>query len=1320
MGKRVLSVFLVMAVCLTQLPYAVSAAEELTELTGFELLKDGADTAGTTVSLSDALTAKYYFSFSSELLEEVTAGSKYGTSYAYDLNVPETLKITETEGASVPVRATVNISGGPVYSDFILGYLYFSGGKAQYYFAASPELTDLTSNYEIDIDNAELAFSCMIDESKLAAGDKSIQVQNPFSGNAVTLNILERQDIAPEISDKTGEYRPDSRSILWTVNAHTGNPVPEGLFFEDTLNADQTYKPGTFKVNGTAPDSSTVSYSERVLTYTPHVPPAGNTVLEFTYETDVTSLFTDGNSVRDAEKNVTNSAEWKFDGGSSAAKNGAVNVKAVWLEKEATGIDLEAGIITWRLIIRSNGSGASNVIVYDQMADVLSYKPDSLFVSGNTVTETAIASPVFSYNGNPDYHGISFSLNSALSSDVTITYETTIDPEYLDTQNSAAQLENKVWMTFSWDPGDGSGYRNFTSPGIDSGASVPTSLIKKDYVSYNYEDKEITWHITVNANRTGLKNAAVTDLVPEGQVYVRDSAKIISRNGAAVSADTYLSETYDAETPQFEVSSSSGALGSDTVIIELKTLITDTDFIQYNKKDYSFLNRAELNALFISTNNPVEKEASAQALLNNEVIKKTSAGYDYGTQIFTWEIIVNQNNAPLENVLIEDEISLDQTFREDSGVNIERISGNKDSSTLSTGYLFSEGKLKMTIGAGGETIHDTYRITYYTVLNADNPALNLKDNTGGSTRTISNTAVLTRSGYENEAHSASRDIQNILINKSAGAINTSEGNVTFTVSINQNRTLLSETVITDILPAGLLLDLYSVRLYEASVSSSGAFVRGAPVTDGFTRQYNASSRTLTVFLPSPSDKAYQLVYVTDIIDASKPLNNIVSMGHDGHESAAGSGVTLDQVNAGTASGQAKAKKGRVSIKKVDASDNSIGVAGTAFGLYDTDMNLLQEEITGPDGTLVFENLTINADYIIKETSAAGHYAADESSVYQFKVVSTTAVLYSGQNYTAHLPVIKNERSHDWTAEFRVSNQYMHPLSGAVFGLYDSDGNEIKRFSSLPDGLVRFTAPFGSYEVREISAPPDCGDAGAVFSLDISIADPVNTIIHPVYNNQPLMNHVYTQGSPQSSFVSGSAHELASGENLVIEVNKDLLLLKTVKVGGTVLSSRQYSVDAGGGTVTLSESFLSTLPPGEHILVIEFSDGTSAEMSFFVEDTPEYVISASAGENGSVSPDGESSVKKGGRLAVAISPDPGYRIKDVYKDGEAIDPKLLKSGTFAFENVQEDHTLYAEFETDSQSADTGDRSMAALWMSLALMSGLCICAFVLNWKMRREI
>lgn len=76
--------------------------------------------------------------------------------------------------------------------------------------------------------------------------------------------------------------------------------------------------------------------------------------------------------------------------------------------------------------------------------------------------------------------------------------------------------------------------------------------------------------------------------------------------------------------------------------------------------------------------------------------------------------------------------------------------------------------------------------------------------------------------------------------------------------------------------------------------------------------------------------------------------------------------------------------------------------------------------------------------------------------------------------------------------------------------------------------------------------------------------------------------------------------------------------------------------------------------------------------------PTYTTTASAGENGSISPDGAQNVDFRGSATYTITPDEYYLVEDVKVDGVSVG--AVK--TYTFENVRADHTIAATFRSES--------------------------------------
>ena len=157
---------------------------------------------------------------------------------------------------------------------------------------------------------------------------------------------------------------------------------------------------------------------------------------------------------------------------------------------------------------------------------------------------------------------------------------------------------------------------------------------------------------------------------------------------------------------------------------------------------------------------------------------------------------------------------------------------------------------------------------------------------------------------------------------------------------------------------------------------------------------------------------------------------------------------------------------------------------------------------------------------------------------------------------------------------------------------------------------------------------------------------------------------------------------------------------TAGENGSISPSGTVSVTAGE-----DQTFTITPDRGYHIqdvLVDGVSVGAVSSYTFadvaanhtiaatFTKDADpvtRYRIEASAGEGGSISPEGIVRVSQGGSQTFTITPDQGYKIEDVLVDGESVGPV----SEYTFKNVRAWHTITVTFA--KLPADPGDTGVS---------------------------
>src|SRR5208282_382766 len=138
---------------------------------------------------------------------------------------------------------------------------------------------------------------------------------------------------------------------------------------------------------------------------------------------------------------------------------------------------------------------------------------------------------------------------------------------------------------------------------------------------------------------------------------------------------------------------------------------------------------------------------------------------------------------------------------------------------------------------------------------------------------------------------------------------------------------------------------------------------------------------------------------------------------------------------------------------------------------------------------------------------------------------------------------------------------------------------------------------------------------------------------------------------------------------------------SASAGGSISPNGTVSVTYGGSqTFTISPNsgyyitgvFADSVSHGA-ITSYTFTNVTSSHtISATFATNP--VITASAGANGTISPNGTVSVTYGGSQTFTISPNSGYNITSVLVDGSSVG----SNSTYIFTNVQASHSIAASF------------------------------------------
>lgn len=196
-----------------------------------------------------------------------------------------------------------------------------------------------------------------------------------------------------------------------------------------------------------------------------------------------------------------------------------------------------------------------------------------------------------------------------------------------------------------------------------------------------------------------------------------------------------------------------------------------------------------------------------------------------------------------------------------------------------------------------------------------------------------------------------------------------------------------------------------------------------------------------------------------------------------------------------------------------------------------------------------------------------------------------------------------------------------------------------------------------------------------------------------------------------TFTADSCHEIADvildGESIgavdsytFTDVDADHVMMVTTTVktytitataneGGTITPAGETTVTCNGTqsySITAAAGYYveDVLVDGSSVGVVNnyvFSGVTedhTIEVVFASTDSLTYTITATAGANGTITPEGDTTVLHGASVTYVITPDEYYTIDQVIVDGNVL---LTPVHTYTFSNVTADHTIEVTFVAD---------------------------------------
>ncbi|MCD4550390.1 SpaA isopeptide-forming pilin-related protein, partial [Schaalia sp. lx-260] len=198
-------------------------------------------------------------------------------------------------------------------------------------------------------------------------------------------------------------------------------------------------------------------------------------------------------------------------------------------------------------------------------------------------------------------------------------------------------------------------------------------------------------------------------------------------------------------------------------------------------------------------------------------------------------------------------------------------------------------------------------------------------------------------------------------------------------------------------------------------------------------------------------------------------------------SVTGAGELVDLTNSAFVNTM---KRGSIKVKKVDAEDASVPLAGVVFSLFaKTGAGVSETPFatakTGADGVASFEGVPYG-DYELRESASLVNYVLNAA----WK--QDVSVREDGQDVDLRSVPVTNQLIRGTVTVTKVDADTRAPLAGAIFELVDAQGSVVGEQTSASDGVASFErVPFGEYTLREKSAPVGYVRSVEVKSLSVS-------------------------------------------------------------------------------------------------------------------------------------------------------------------------------------------------------------------------------------------
>ena len=1097
------------------------------------------------------------------------------------VNITKTGELNAASGRigwTVKVTPSAKASGLSVKDEY---------GPNQEYVADSFTVNGVTTTDGLTLDlsartltytfpNAVTTEQTLYFETLPTAGSYSLETGNNktlvFNNTATALldgvnKGIANAQVTLDFIKKTGYVASgDNRLINWTVTFNNNsqsllNPVitdtlPPGTKLVENsvkLNSVPVTKgtgPGTYThTTATSGDSLTLVYRYDGLLTGPAV---------LTYQTRVTdeSLY-DSND----RKNLVNKVEMNWDGSlGTPSDTTGVGIGDGVIAKTAESsrnFDNTNNVIHWTVVVNRNKIKITNAIVQDAIPEGQAYKDGTFKINDHTVSSDPASPLLGTLTTSSDFIRYEFGAGRTIEQTYTITFDTVVTDFTKVYKNENVSFGNKVTLS-------GDQVKNGEGESATATQTFSSQVLAKTAGSYDYTTREMEWRIVVNRNRMVLENAVVSDTLPKGMTFLKDTFTItplvaeapglVGLTGYTVHAEDEL-DTQDSFTYTFP----------DTInqeyVITFKTRVKEGFLLSQGSKQFT-------NNVSLTTDYGTIWAGASKTVENPIVEKKHTYDVSSGSDYIQWIVDINPARLTLKNLTITDALQAGLAL-DTSTVKLYPMELRPDGTLVRDGSAPLEAD-KYTVDY--DTVTNVFKLT---LLNETDDAYQLEfvtDITVDSL-TVVNTIVMAGSALS-QASSTSK-VEVVVSNVAAGGSG-ANGKLSITKVDEEGRPLKgAKFVLLDsqlrVLSGGAFpetgvdgtTELTSLRLrtyYIREVEAPAGYLRDTTLhkvrLTGDIRELAVSFENRkalgTIELIKQDDSGNALsgavfelykggafqksaqsdpdgrVIFTGIEPGAYGIVEAVAPGHY----ARFEGLITATVSVNQEENRVETVvtpsiipnlpiPGAIQVYKTDDGAEPKPLAGAVFTLYNSAGDPVDTKTTGEDGVVLFSNLPWGT-YEIREITAPEGYLLNTEPI-PAVVVNSGLLRFEAVNEKGRGDV-----------ELLKLTQWGSPLGGAEFALYDSAGNQLATVMSDADGRVAFKdVEVGTYTIREIRAPGGFFINATVIAADVSINTLENkvevTVTPNELKNDPVPSQIYGTLLVKKSDTSGKPLEGAAFE-----------------------------------------------------------------------------------------------------------------------------------------------------------------------------------------------